>query len=170
MNRDFFSLCSLYSFLTSTKPLCLSLISPPPHSLTRVLFHDFSLVVHKHASINYSHYVIFYVLCSLIIHNIQEAQAAAALQSSSSSSSTTDHPNSNQVVRNPSSPSTMAPQNYVQQLASALGFTNSSSNNNNNTNNNNNGTTTSNITSSTDFESLIEMNRRQQQMNNVSNI
>jgi len=51
-----------------------------------------------------------------------------------------------------SSPSTMPPQNYVQQLASALGLN-------------------SNITS-TDFESLIELNRRQQHQVqlNVSNV
>jgi hypothetical protein len=48
----------------------------------------------------------------------------------------------------------MAPQNYVQQLASALGL--------NNNNVSNNGTANNAIASTTDFESLIEMNRRQQ--------
>ena len=47
----------------------------------------------------------------------------------------------------------MPPQNYVQQLASALGF---------NPKTNNGKTSTNSIPSSTDFESLIEMNRRQQ--------
>ncbi|KAL7043938.1 hypothetical protein ACKWTF_001711 [Chironomus riparius] len=60
----------------------------------------------------------------------QEAAAAAALS---------ELPN-----QSPSSPSTMAPQNYVQQLASALGLNNSN-------------------IATTDFESLIEMNRRQQE-------
>ena len=88
-----------------------------------------------------------------LAHNIQEAQAAAALQSSSSTTAA-DHPNQ---VRSPS-PSTLAPQNYVQQLASALGL---------NSANNPNGTTNI-VASSTDFESLIEMNRRQQQQMIVS--
>jgi hypothetical protein len=49
------------------------------------------------------------------------------------------------------SPPTMAPQNYVQQLASALGINSA--------------------IASTDFESLIEMNRRQQQQQlNISNV
>jgi hypothetical protein len=43
----------------------------------------------------------------------------------------------------------MAPQNYVQQLASALGLN-------------------SNTMATTDFESLIEINRQQQSLNNVS--
>lgn len=51
----------------------------------------------------------------------------------------------------------MAPQNYVQQLASALGLNNTNASSNNGTTTNNNS-----IASSTDFESLIEMNRRQQ--------
>lgn len=96
-------------------------------------------------------YFMFFLSLSLA-HNTQEAQAAAALQSSSSTT-VADHPNQ---VRSPS-PSTLAPQNYVQQLASALGL---------NSANNPNGTT--NIASSTDFESLIEMNRRQQQQMTVS--
>lgn len=67
----------------------------------------------------------------------QEAAAAAALS---------ELPN-----QSPTSPSTMAPQNYVQQLASALGLNNSNM-------------------ATTDFESLIEMNRRQQEQQlNVSN-
>lgn len=69
-----------------------------------------------------------------------EASAAAAALS--------DDPNQSP------SPSTMAPQNYVQQLASALGLN-------------------SNV-ASTDFESLIELNRRQQQQQqqqmNLSNV
>jgi hypothetical protein len=51
------------------------------------------------------------------------------------------------------SPSILAPQNYVQQLASALGI---------------NATVAA---PSTDFESLIELNRRQQQQQlNMSNV
>lgn len=49
------------------------------------------------------------------------------------------------------SPSTLVPQNYVQQLASALGLN-------------------STMAASTDFESLIELNRRQQQQLNMSNV
>jgi hypothetical protein len=44
----------------------------------------------------------------------------------------------------------MAPQNYVQQLASALGLNST--------------------VATTDFESLIELNRRQQQQLNMSNV
>lgn len=49
------------------------------------------------------------------------------------------------------SPNTMPPQNYVQQLASALGLNST--------------------VPTTDFESLIELNRRQQQQQlNMSNV
>jgi hypothetical protein len=65
-----------------------------------------------------------------------EASAAAAALS--------DDPNQSP------SPSTLAPQNYVQQLASALGLNST--------------------VASTDFESLIELNRRQQQQLNLSNV
>lgn len=73
---------------------------------------------------------------TLVYFQQQEAAAAAALSEQQQ-----------QQQQNPASPSTMPPQNYVQQLASALGLNSST------------------IAPSTDFESLIEMNRRQQQLN-----
>lgn len=138
------------AFRPRQKPLCLSLILSLILHLTAVFHHSRCSQARKHKL-----QPLCYILCSFslsLAHNTQEAQAAAALQSSSSTT-VADHPNQ---VRSPS-PSTLAPQNYVQQLASALGL---------NSANNPNGTT--NIASSTDFESLIEMNRRQQQQMTVS--